>query len=203
MSIIEKLSKKEEFTDTEKRIADYILENQFLMPNSTIQTLSKRAYSSHSSVIRLTKKLGFSGFKDFRVALIQEIQNNVHKISNVDPNFPFTSYDDYLDIAKKMADLSIDAIQKTINKLDRENLRNISKVLLNANKIFLYGIGDSQIRAKSFQNKFNKINRYFILADEYGEGSWNSLNMTKKDCAIFISYSGGYKDLKTSLKYAK
>lgn len=203
VSIIEKLTEKDDFTDTEKRIADFILENQSLMPNTTIQHLAKRAYSSHSAVIRLTKKLGYSGYRDFRVALIQEIQNNLHATSKVDPNFPFNPYDDYLDIAKKMADLSIDAIQKTINRLDRDNLKNVSKSLLNAERIFLFGVGDSQIRAKSFQNKFNKINRYLILADEYGEGSWNSLNMTKDDSAIFISYGGGTGDLKENLMYAQ
>ncbi|MHC5228608.1 MurR/RpiR family transcriptional regulator [Enterococcus sp. LJL99] len=203
MSIFEKLTKKTEFTDTEKRIADFILENEEEMPTITISYLSKRTYSSHSAVIRLTKKMGYSGFKEFRVALIQEIQNKLHKTVAVDPNFPFDYDDSYFDIAKKMADLSIDAIRKTILTLDRENIDQIARALIKAERIFLFGLGDSQIRAKSFQNKFSKINKYLILADEYSEGNWNTLNMTKNDCAIFITYGGGTREQSKNLAYIR
>ncbi|WP_125764243.1 MurR/RpiR family transcriptional regulator [Companilactobacillus hulinensis] len=190
MSVIDKLKQKSDFTETEQRIADYILDNQMDMAEITVQNLAKRAYSSHSAVIRLTKKLGFTGFKDFRVAMVKEVQDNLHVVSNVNANFPFTSSDSAFEIAKNMADLSIESIQKTADKLDKNVLEEVAKILIKANRIFLFGTGDSQIRARSFQNKFNKINRYPIVAGEYGEGSWHSLNLEEKDCGMFISYSG-------------
>ncbi|MGO3791833.1 MAG: SIS domain-containing protein, partial [Enterococcus gilvus] len=48
--------------------------------------------------------------------------------------------------------------------------------------------GDSQIRARSFQNKLIKINKFLILADEYADEEWHAASLTSKDCAIFITY---------------
>ncbi|MEY8353885.1 MurR/RpiR family transcriptional regulator [Lachnospiraceae bacterium 54-53] len=190
MTIIEKLTKKENFTDTEEKIADYILENLSQIPDMYVQNLAKKVYSSHSAVIRLAKKLGFSGFREFKIQLVREIQDKLYFKNKVDPNFPFNPYDDPLDIAKKIADLSIESIQNTLNGLSRDKINTSVDILLNADRIFLFGTGDSQIRARSFQNKFNKIDKYVIIAGEYGEDMWNTMNMTKKDCAVFISYTG-------------
>ncbi|USQ67752.1 MurR/RpiR family transcriptional regulator [Companilactobacillus allii] len=201
--MIDKLKQESNFTETEQRIAEYILDNQLDMAKITVQDLAKRAYSSHSAVIRLTKKLGFSGFKDFRVVLVKEVQDNQHVISNVNANFPFTATDSAFEIAKNMADLSIESIQKTADKLDKHNLEKVAKILIKSKRIFLFGTGDSQIRARSFQNKFNKIDRYPIVAGEYGEGSWHSLNLDKNDSGVFISYSGRSHEFVQYLNYLK
>lgn len=203
MAIIETLKKQAGLTDTEKRIAEYILDNLSDMSDINIQELAKKAYSSHSAVIRLTKKLGFSGFREFRIALVQEIQNNLYITNEVDPNFPFRPFDNSQDIAKKMADLCIESIQKTANQLDKKLLDNVAKLLIESKRIFLFGKGDSQIRARSFQNKFNKINRYLIIADEYGDTDWSALNVESDDLAIFISYRGNILEYVKHMKYLK
>ena len=35
-----------------------------------------------------------------------------------------------------------------------------------------------------------KLNRFAILGEEYSDEDWTAANLTKKDCAIFISYGG-------------
>lgn len=35
-----------------------------------------------------------------------------------------------------------------------------------------------------------KINKYLIVADEYGDDAWNASNVTQNDCAVFITYRG-------------
>lgn len=67
----------------------------------------------------------------------------------------------------------------------------------------MFGSGDSQIRAKSFQNKFIKINKHLIIADQYGESAWNTVGMSHKDCGLFISYGGSTTQHIKILKYLK
>lgn len=201
MNVLKKLEQKLDFTDTEIRIADYILINQEDVPNMYIQELAESTFTSHSAIIRLSQKLGFSGYRNFKVALIQEIQSNKHAISHVDPNFPFLPTDSSLNIAKKMADLTTETIRKTLVKLEGDQLNKAVEIIRNSKRIFLFGNGDSQIRARSFQNKFIKINKHLIIADEYGEAAWNTLSMDKFDCAIFISYTGNSVSYMKILKY--
>lgn len=201
MTLLKRLEHKQGFTDTEKRIADFILIRLEDIPNMYIQELAENSFSSHSAIIRLCQKLGFSGYRDFKVALIHEIQSNKNAIAHVDPNFPFLPTDSPINIAKKMADLTIETIRKTLVKLDRNQLNKAVEIIMNANRIFLFGNGDSQIRARSFQNKFIKINKHLIIADEYVEATWNALSMDKMDCAIFISYAGNSVSHMKILKY--
>ncbi|WP_066056690.1 MurR/RpiR family transcriptional regulator [Robertmurraya korlensis] len=201
MTLLKKLEQKQGFTDTEKRIADFILMNQEDVPNMYIQELAENTFTSHSAIIRLSQKLGFSGYRNFKVALIHEIQSNKHTISHVDPNFPFLPTDSSINIAKKMADLTIETIRKTMGKLDKDQLNKAVEIIRNAKRVYLFGNGDSQIRARSFQNKFIKINKHLIIADEYGETTWNTLSMDDLDCAIFISYTGNSASYIKIIKY--
>lgn len=201
MSLLKKLQAKQNFTDTEERIADYILANLDDVPDMVIQQLAENTFTSHSAIIRLSQKLGFSGYRSFKVALIHDIQSNKHAPTIVDPNFPFLPMDGSMDIAKKMADLTIETVRKTLVKLEKDKLNKAADLLEKADKIFLFATGDSQIRARSYQNKFIKINKHLIIGDEYGESAWNALSMGKNDCALFISYGGNSPTHKKIIKY--
>ena len=201
MSLLKKLQAKQNFTDTEERIADYILANLDDVPDMVIQQLAENTFTSHSAIIRLSQKLGFSGYRSFKVALIHDIQSDKHAPTIVDPNFPFLPMDSSMAIAKKMADLTIETVRKTLVKLEKDKLNEAVDLLEKADKIFLFATGDSQIRARSYQNKFIKINKHLIIGDEYGESAWNALSMGKNDCALFISYGGNSPTHKKIIKY--
>lgn len=188
--VLEQLKEQRNFTQTEKRIADYILQHPSEIPAIYIEDLAKVTYTSHSAIIRLCKKIGFNGFRDFKIAISTIVHSQLHTTGQVNANFPFEENDSPIIIAKKMADLTIDTVKKTLVQLDDDLLSKIIEALSQAERVFLFARGDSQIRARSFQNKLVKINQFYILAEDYSDGYWNAANLTPKDCALFISYSG-------------
>ncbi len=190
MLLGDKLRLQEGLTNTEKRIADYILQNINDVPSLTIEVIAKHTYTSHSSVIRLAKKMGYEGFKSFRLGLAEIAHNQMFNPTFVDANFPFSPKDQTPDIMKKMADLTINSIHKTHAQVAPATMAAVVQSLEAAQRIFLLTRGDSQIRARSFQNKLVKINKYLIIADEYGDDAWNASNVTQNDCAVFITYRG-------------
>ena len=188
MLLIDKLKRQDGLTPTDKQIADYILENITSIPSLGIEALSKKTYTSHSAVVRLSKKMGFDGYKQFRLALSETVYKDLHQLGKIDANFPFDSTDTISQISKKMADLSIEAIRKASEQLESQTLDTAASMLVKADKIFLFAQGDSQIRARSFQNKMVKINRFLLIAEEYADQAWNAANLSKSDCAVFITY---------------
>lgn len=78
MLIEEKLTKQELFTTTEKRIVDYIRRNIEAAVYMTIEELAKATYTSHSAIIRLCKKMGFSGFKEYYTKGAKGNHTNFH-----------------------------------------------------------------------------------------------------------------------------
>ena len=62
-----------DFSPTEQNIADYIMEHTDKIGHQSISELAKELEIADSTIFQFTKKLGFSGFKDFKIAmLIQE-----------------------------------------------------------------------------------------------------------------------------------
>lgn len=203
MLIIDKLKNQEAFTETEKRIANYIVENITDIPHIYIEDLAKSVYTSHSAVIRLCKKVGYSGFRTFKLAIAEAVHLEQHVLGSVNANFPFGAQDSPMEIAKKMADLTINTINRTHAQLNDDLLAKAADFLLTAERIFLFSTGDSQIRGRSFQNKLIKIDKSVIIADEYRDAAWNTVRLTKKDCALFISYAGRNAQYQNFLRYFK
>lgn len=204
MLIEDKLIRQDTFTTTEKRIADYLQANFEAAVYMTIEELAKATYTSHSAIIRLCKKLGFTGFKEFRLELGREVHQLLAQFDQtIDANFPFSEQDDGATIAKKMAELSIQAVKKAQLQFEDQPLDTIAEKLTQAKRIFVFAKGDSQITARKFQNKLVKLNKFLILAEEYSDSSWNAANLTKEDCAVFISYSGRIHHYEKIMSYLK
>ena len=204
MLIEDKLIRQDTFTTTEKRIADYLQANFEAAVYMTIEELAKATYTSHSAIIRICKKLGFTGFKEFRLELGREVHQLLAQFDQtIDANFPFSEQDDGATIAKKMAELSIQAVKKAQLQIENQPLDTIAEKLTQAKRIFVFAKGDSQITARKFQNKLVKLNKFLILAEEYSDSSWNAANLTKEDCAVFISYSGRIHHYEKIMSYLK
>lgn len=153
-----------------------------------IQELAKATYTSHSAINRLTHKLGLTGFKEFSIKLAREFQQDAQNISNIDPNYPFSLGESSLQVAKDIAELMKETIEKNFAFMDETSLSEAAHLLDQAKRIFIYALGDSQIRAKSFQNKLIKINKYVVITTELSEWAYHTINLTTQDCAIFLTY---------------
>lgn len=201
MLLIDKLRLQKDLTTTEKRIADYILQNLTTIPAINVAELANNTYTSHSSVIRLAQKMGYDGFRDFRIAVSEIAHSELYRSDPVDANFPFMPQDSTNDIAKKIADLTINTVQRTYAQLNEQVLDETVDLLAKADRIFLFAQGDSQIRARSFQNKLVKINKFLIIADEYADEDWNAASLTSRDCAIFITYRARVPQYERMMKH--
>ncbi|KGO22234.1 RpiR family transcriptional regulator, partial [Oenococcus alcoholitolerans] len=201
MLLIDKLRSKENLTTTEKKIVNYILDNLDEIPAMSVEQLAKKSFSSHSAIVRLSKKLGFAGYKEFRLELSKTIQARIFQPEDVDANFPFKREDDSMMIAKKLADLSVSTIKRSYAQLNKEQLDKAGRMLWSAERIFLFGQGDSQIRARSFQNKLVKIDKFAMIGEEYADEDWVAVNLSPKDCAVFISYGGKSKQSQKIIKF--
>ena len=100
LQIVNRLKDQQNFTNTEIRIADYIIQNITKIPTIYIEDLAKLTYTSHSTIIRLCKKIGYDGFRSFKLAISSVVYSELHLPGEVDANFPFKQEDLTMDIAK-------------------------------------------------------------------------------------------------------
>ena len=200
MFLLDKLQATNNLTANEQRIASFILGHIDEVPQMTIEDLAKKTYTSHSAIVRLAKKLDYDGFKEFKAEIVEIVYRNLHKIDNVNANFPFERGDNSEVIAKKMATLYTETIQRTVVQLNYSLMEQMAKVLLKAKRIFIFAQGDTQIRCRGFQNKLMKINKFPIIGEEYADEDWVAANVTAEDCVLILSYSGRIKQYERFLQ---
>ncbi|MCV3762734.1 MurR/RpiR family transcriptional regulator [Companilactobacillus farciminis] len=193
MTIITQLQAKQNFNGSEKNLADYILKNKEDILNISIQKLAINTFSSTSSIVRLCRKIGLKGFKDFKIQLSAELQKHYNDISKINPDFPFTEDDSNKEIAQKIANVMETSIKQTSELLKNDLLEAAIRLILSSNHLGIFAYGDTYISAQSFQNKLMKINFNAQLPTLVEESNFLATNFQKGDCAIVISYSGQTK----------
>ncbi len=191
------------FTDSQQEVIDFIKNNEDKIIHMSIQDLAKKTYTSNATIIRMCKKLGFKGYKDFKLSFIKEIESQKYIHQSIDFSSPFYQQESISQIINNMSSLYKESIDLINSQLDILYLEKIINVITNSERFFIYAIGDSKITAMTFMNKLIKINCYPILATENYEEIHMSYNANEKDCALFLSYSGHYYTYQKCLQILK
>lgn len=192
MTIQEALRKNESFSDSEKEIAEYILEQKDKILDHSVQDIAEATFTSTSSVVRLCRKIGLDGFKEFKIRYTAELERRIDQMEDINPDFPFEKNDTAFDIAQKMNVLMTNTINASYDMITRniKNLQNAARLINRSNRILLAGMGDSQLKGQVFQSNMMKINKIILMCNILGEQNSLADIMTKDDCAIIVSYSG-------------
>ncbi|MEG6532741.1 MurR/RpiR family transcriptional regulator [Caldibacillus thermoamylovorans] len=200
LTLLEKVKNNlESVARTEREIAMAILENQEIIQSLTIKDLSKIANVSEASVVRFYKRLGISSFKTFQIELIKE----VNSLTNIN-DFSLLKYNDtpYQLLQKVISnnEYSLYSLRKTINKKDFEKA---VEILINSNRIGLYGVGGSSTAAYDANNKFIKIGYSTGMYTDFHTMLAYVSNLNKNDVLILFSTSGKTKEIIEIASFAK
>lgn len=193
MSILDKLVAKDHFSNSEKQLADFILENKDSVLSMSVQELSKITYTSTSSVVRLCRKIDLQGFQEFKILLAAELQKTEDNLEfKIDPNFPLSKNDSFYESSKKLFQLTQEALKDTYKKLSAKEYEKAYELITKSHYCGVFAVGDSFINALSFTNKMTKINHHLLIANLSGEQLSIARTLGPKDCALVISYSGSH-----------
>ena len=191
MGLLEKLEQKRDFTSTEAAIADFILNNPEDMGRLSITALAQMTYSSKAAITRMCRKLGQDGYKEFRLAFAVELEKRRFDRQEVDFNYPFVSYENAASVMRSVHLISKEALDTCYASIPPDVMERTARTLLDAERIFLYAIGDTWITACAFSNMLMKLGVFCVMPEQYSERLPVTYSATERDAALFISYSGG------------
>ena len=186
---------------TEMAVIDFILKHPDEASRLTIYKLAEKTFSSPSTIIRLCKKNGYTGYKDFSKDLIYEqaIRSN-YKEKNISD---LTRTDEVDEIVKKVTHKNILSLEETAQLIDNDVIKATVEKILTCEKLSIFGIGASLIVAKDAQLKFTRINKMSYVSEDWHTQLLMAKNMSEKDVALIISYSGQTEEMITCAKVAK
>lgn len=191
-AIYRNLSKKE------KAIADFILIDPRRTSRMTINEIASELGFADSTIYQFSRKLGYKGFRDFQNNLMSEeydpeisIHENIKK------------EDDKLTISKKVFDSSINSLKDTASLLNIDDLEKAAQYILDANILYFFGIGGSNIVSYDAYHKFLRSPIKCSFSIDYHIQLMQASLMNENDCAILISHSGLTKEVLTLAKTIK
>lgn len=186
------------FTRTEKRIADFILNNSKDVIYMSVTELAEKCGVGEGTVVRFARDIGFSGYQELKLTLSRDLVNPFENVLE-----DVSVRDSLESIVNKITTKNLKAISDTTRLIDINALKKAIRALSNARKVELYGVGASGFTALEAKYKFLRIG---ILCDALTDPHLQAMSaatLTSKDVAIGISHSGATKDTIDSLKIAK
>lgn len=114
MKLMKQLRRHDQFSDSEKSIVKYLLENRGEVSELSARQLAERAFTSSATVVRFCQRLGFKGYADFKVRFVAEsMQTNLDGEGR-----SITNKDTVLSVIEKVTSIETDALQETKTDLD-------------------------------------------------------------------------------------
>lgn len=190
-----------QFTKTEKKIADFILKNAKQVLFMSITDLSDACKVADASVHRFCRTMGLKGYQEFKMKLSLSLSpDELPSKKNDSKNLKVDSFQYTLD---NILDSHISALKETHMLIRQEDIEKIVGMMEAAEHIYFFGIGDSLLTAKEARNKFLRItNKVSCVEDPHMQAMTASM-AGRDDMIVFISYSGSTKDNVYVAKIAK
>lgn len=189
MLIREKLEQGD-FSNNEKVVVSYILEQKLNIKNMTVKEIAEATFTSSSALTRVARKMNYKSWNTFKEAYLEEelyLESHFHEI---DANYPFTRKDSFVSIESKLARLYIETIEDTVTLNSYEVLYQAVDILQKTAGINLFGLSDNLLAAQQFQTKMLRIGKMSHVASDIYEGSYLSRTCSIDTCAIMLSYTG-------------
>lgn len=188
----------EELTPSEKKVATYVLDSPQSIADLSIAELSEICRTSEASVVRFCRRLGYKGYQDLKIKISADIAFRTRKIQGV------VNIDDDMEaIVTKISRHNMQAIENTMDVLSRDEINRAVEAIMKAERIDFYGIGASAIVAQDAMHKFVRINKACTAYPDSHMQLASAANLTSKDVAVGISYSGQTVDTVEALRLAR
>lgn len=183
-----------EMKGVHSRIARQIIENPSSVIEMKITDFAKAVRVSPASLVDFCKKLGFSGFKEFRLALAQEIsllesmKPDMEKISNVSRNY---------------FDFVMNEVKESLELLNDEIVAKAASTLMSSSIIEIVAYGFDTVAARDL---FLKLKQFGFQVNFFENPFLQSISasfLNEKSSLIGISSSHSSRDLLDAVNYAK
>ena len=128
------------FSHNERVIIDYILDKQIDIKDYSVKMIADATFTSPSTLIRISKKLGFQGWVEFKDAYLEEANYLNSHFCNIDSNLPFSNQDSIMTIASKIVNLHIESAKDTLSLFQHDSLQKAVRILHQSKEIRVFAM---------------------------------------------------------------
>lgn len=184
-------------TPLERKVVDSVTSKTDLSEQTSIKEIAQMNNVSEAMVVKIAKKLNFSGFRDFRSSLIYY---NYSEVAGM--HAEIEADDSSEQLLAKVFRTSIQAIEETLTILDVSEFNRAADILYKARHIDLYAVGGSATVARDLSHKMLKIGIKTTVYDDAHIMLMSAAVLSDDDAVIAISHSGATRAVNDPIKLA-
>lgn len=185
-------------SDKEQVVATFLRRDPKGFVSHSISALAASCGVSETVVIRLYRKLGYSGFHQFKIDIAQSL-------TEVGPEQPgaLRFGDDIETIKRKVFAVTREALEESVDAVETEQLRRAVDALLGARRVVVAAFGGS---APVGLDLTHKLLKQGIVATFYSDSHMQVMAATvfgPGDVLVAVSHSGNSRDIVEALEMAR
>ncbi|CAM3581122.1 MurR/RpiR family transcriptional regulator [Erysipelothrix urinaevulpis] len=188
----------DDYTATEKKIADYILNHKEITISSSAQNLADNIDTSAAAIVRFSKRVGYDGFTHLKVELAKDRSDEEEDFDSI-----IKQSDNFSMLVKKMAHENMMTFKNTYRLLNLQSLEEAIDCAQEAGRIFLFGIGGSGLVCEDLYQKFTRIDIRAVYNQDFHLQMSALTHAKPGDVSIAFSYSGETKEIISAQRVAQ
>lgn len=185
-------------TPLEGKVASDILGRRDITPDTSLREVAEGSGVSEAMVVKVAKKLGFAGFREFRSGLIEYYGSDSAGL-----HAEISAEDTAGEVVQKVFRTAMQALEETFAILDLEGFERAADYLHRARQRDFYGLGGSAQIARDVSHKFLRIGLRTSVFDDAHMMMMSAALLTPDDVAVAYSHSGTTSAVIEALELAR
>jgi RpiR family carbohydrate utilization transcriptional regulator len=187
------------FTKSEAAVARLIVAETDKVVGMSVEALAERAGVSTASVMRLCQALGYSGFREFKIALAYERGAAPQQALEVE----IRAGDRPGQLMRKVVQAEIRALQETLALIEESSLDAAVSALAGAGRVEVYGMGSSTPVVVDAYYRFLRIGLRVSTPPDSHMQSVAAALLEPGDVALVVSHTGRTQEVLTAAQEAR
>ena len=172
-------------TPLQGKVAANILARKDITEAMPLRDVAEGSGVSEAMVVKVAKKLGFGGFREFRQGLIDYYSSDTAALHS-----EIGADDTASEIVQKVFRTAMQALEETFAILDLQAFERATDYLYGARQRDFYGLGGSAQIARDVSHKFLRIGIRSSVFDDAHMMMMSAALLGSDDAAIAFSHSG-------------
>ena len=172
-------------TPLEAKVVEQVFARRDFTDETSLRAAAADAGVSEAMVVKIAKKLGFSGFRDFRRNV-----SAYNRLPIVEMHEELLAEDTGAEIVQKVFRASIQALEETLAIIDVQALERAADCIHGARRLDFYGVGGSAQIARDVAHKFLRIGIRAAVHDDAHMMLMSASLLGAPDVAVGFSHTG-------------
>ena len=188
-----------QLTNSEKKVADYVLAHRMDAQYMSISELAEECAVADATISRFCRRLGLGGYNTFKLELAKASMA-AHSARRA--GMEEGGRDGFEAMCRERMQESTAALEQTVKRLDPEALKRAADLLLQAGRVLCMGQGSSMVLAEEAWTLLSSISPKFALVPDSHQQMAALALMEEGDAALYFSYSGSTREIQDALEVA-